>query len=90
MRKVAVIGSGVAGLTASWALRDAPAHGRSRNAALVFVAGWFVVFALAVFPYLFFTRGFKNGLVAALKFTSLCLAFGVAWLGLGVLLGKVL
>ena len=34
-----VWGVGLVAIFASWALRDAPAHGRSRNAALVFVAG---------------------------------------------------
>ena len=85
-----VWGVGLVAIFASWALRDAPAHGRSRSAALAFTAAWFVVFVFAVFPYLFFTRGLKNGIVAALTFASLCLAFAVAWLGFGVMLGKVL
>lgn len=76
-----VWGLGLVAIFTSWALRDAPAHGRSQTVALVFAACWFVAFALAVFPYLFVTRGAKGGFIASLKFVSLCLGFAIVWLG---------
>lgn len=82
-----VWGLGLVAIFASWALRDAPAHGKSRNVALGFTAAWFLVFFLAVVPYLFVTRGAKGGLVAALKFVSLCLGLAIAWLGVPIVVG---
>lgn len=82
-----VWGIGLVAIFASWALRDAPVHGKSRNVALAFTAAWFLVFVLAVFPYLFVTRGAKAGSVAALKFVSLCLAFAIVWLAVPRLFG---
>lgn len=84
-----VWGIGLALIFASWALRDAPAHGKSRNIALGFTAAWFLVFFIAVFPYLFVTRGAKGGLVAALKFLSLCLGFAIFWLGVPIVVGHL-
>lgn len=85
-----VWGIGLVLIFASWALRDAPAHGKSRNLALGFTAAWFLVFFLAVFPYLFVTRGAKGGLVAALKFISLCLGFAIVWVGVPMVFGRLL
>jgi hypothetical protein len=82
-------GIGLVAIFGSWALRDAPAHGKSRNVALGFTAAWLLVFCLAVIPYLFVTRGAKGGLVAALKFVSLCLGFAVIWLGVPVVVGRL-
>ena len=82
-------GVGVVVIFASWALRDAPAHGKSRNVALAFTAAWFLVFVLAVFPYLFVTRGAKGGVVAALKFICLCLGFAILWLAVPALFSRV-
>jgi hypothetical protein len=84
-----VWGIGLVAIFSSWALRDAPAHGKSRNVALGFTAAWFLVFFVAVFPYLFVTRGAKGGLVATLKFVSLCLGFAIVWLGVPVVLGRL-
>jgi hypothetical protein len=81
---------GLAAIFCSWALRDAPAHGKSRNLALGFTGAWFLVFFLAVIPYLFVTRGAKAGLVAALKFVSLCLGIAIVWLGAPVVVGRLL
>ena len=75
-----VWGIGLVAVFASWSLQDAPAHGKSRNVAFAFTAAWFLVFFLAVLPYLFVTRGAKEGVVAALKFVSLCLACGIVGL----------
>jgi hypothetical protein len=83
-------GLGLVAIFASWALRDAPAHGKSRNVAWGFVAAWFVVFVLAVFPYLFFTRGLRGGLLASLKFACLCLAVVIAWVVVPRLFGVFL
>jgi hypothetical protein len=85
-----VWGVGPVAIFASWALRDAPAHGKSRNAAWGFTAAWFVVFVLAVFPYLFFTRGLRGGLLASVKFACLCLAVVIAWVAVPRLFGAVL
>lgn len=82
-------GVGLVSIFASWSLRDAPAHGKSLYVALGFTAAWFLVFVLAVFPYLFATRGIKRGLVASLKFLSLCLAFGIAWLGVPAIFSRL-
>lgn len=82
-------GLGFVCVFASWAFRDAPAHGRSRNVALGFTAAWFLVFFFAVFPYLFVTRGAKGGLVASLKFLSFCLALAIAWLGVPAIFGRL-
>lgn len=84
-----VWGLGLVGIFASWALRDAPAHGKSRNVALAFSAAWFLIFFLAVFPYLFVTRGAKGGVVAALKFICLCLGFVTAWLAAPALFSRI-
>jgi hypothetical protein len=73
-------GVGLVAVFASWALRDAPAHGKSKNVALAFAASWFVLFFFAVLPYLFVTRGAKAGALASLKFVSLCVACGIVWL----------
>lgn len=83
-------GLGLVACFASWAWNDAPAHGASRNVALGFTAAWFLIFALAVFPYLLFTRGAKAGTVAALKFLCLCFACLIAFLLLPKLVGQLL
>jgi hypothetical protein len=85
-----VWGVGLVVIFASWALRDAPAHGKSRNAAWGFAAAWFVVFVLAVFPYLFFTRGLRGGLLASLKFACLCLVVVIVWVAVPRLFGAFL
>jgi hypothetical protein len=73
-------GVGLVALFGSWALRDAPAHGKSRSMALGFTAAWVIAPVFTVFLYLFVTRGAKGGAVAALKFMSLCLGFAVTWI----------
>jgi len=70
---------GLMGCFAWWAWHDAPAHGASRSVALGFTAAWLPLFVLAVFPYLFFTRGAKAGAIAALKFLCLCIACFIAF-----------
>jgi hypothetical protein len=78
----AVWALGLIGLFAWWSMRDAPEHGKSKNTALIFTAAWFLVFFLAVFPYLFVTRGAKMGSVAALKFFSFCTVCAIVWLAI--------
>ena len=65
---------------ASWSLQDAPLHGKTKSVALAFSAAWLLLSFLAVVPYLYATRGARAGTLAALKFLSLCLACGIAWL----------
>jgi hypothetical protein len=81
-----VWGVGLVVIFAFWALQDAPAYGKSRSAAMAFVAAWFLVFFLAVFPYLFYTRGAKTGFVSSLQFACFCLAVAVAWIAVPWLL----
>ena len=81
-------GLGLAAVFCNWALKDAPAHGKPKSVAVVFTAAWLLVFVLAVFPYLFATRGFRAGVLASLQFLSLCLACGVAWLAVPWAVGQ--
>ena len=83
-------GLGLIAIFGSWAIRDAADHGRSRNFALAFTASWFIVFFLAVFPYLFVTRGARGGAVAALKFLCFVLAVAIAWLAIPTFFGRML
>ena len=66
---------------ASWAWRDAPEHGKTRLAVGLFIAVWCAVFALAMFPYLFFTRGMKAGTIASLQFFGFCVVCAGAFFG---------
>ena len=66
-------GLGLVAVFASWAFRDAPNQGKSVYLAVAFTATWFLLFVLAVFPYLFATRGPKRGALASLRFLALCL-----------------
>jgi predicted membrane channel-forming protein YqfA (hemolysin III family) len=75
-------GLGFIGLFARWSMRDSAEHGKSKNTALFFTLAWFLVFFLAVFPYLFVTRGAKLGLLAALQFFSYCTVCGIGWLSI--------
>ena len=76
-----VWGLGFVGIFASWALSDAPTHGKSKAAAIAFSASWLLLSFLAVVPYLFYTRGFRGGTLASLKYVSLCLALGILFVG---------
>ena len=71
---------GFIAIFASWSIHDAPAHGKSKSLALAFSAAWLLIAFLAVFPYLFATRGARAGALASLRFLSLCFACGIAWL----------
>lgn len=66
---------------AGWSWRDAPQHGKSRVAVALFTAGWCVVFALAMFPYLFFTRGLRAGAADSLRFIGFCVVCTGAFFG---------
>ncbi|MFP5382389.1 MAG: hypothetical protein ACLGG4_09000, partial [Gammaproteobacteria bacterium] len=70
---------------ASWAWHDAPSQGVPRYIAVLFTVAWFFIFVLAVFPYLYITRGLKAGTLASLKFFSLCVACGIVWLALAAI-----
>ncbi len=62
----------------SWARVDSVEHGRARHAAAIFAIAWpfFIVFTHAA--YLFYTRGFRSGLIATVKFVCFILAAGIA------------
>ena len=57
--------------------------------AIAFTAAWFLIFVFAVFPYLFVTRGAKEGAVSSLKFACLLLLLLIAWVTLPRLFGSV-
>jgi nicotinamide riboside transporter PnuC len=76
----AVWGLGLIAIFGAWTWQDAPAHGKSHWLAVACTAAWFLLFVLAVFPYLFATRGAKQGAIASLQFVCLLLAFGVIWI----------
>ncbi len=69
---------GLALIFFSWARVDSVEHGRTRSAAAIFAIAWpfFIVFTHAA--YLFYTRGFRNGLIATVKFACFLLAAGIA------------
>lgn len=81
---------GFAGIFFSWARVDAPAHSKSVKSAAVFAALWLFFNFIAHVAYLFFTRGFRNGMLATLKFVCFLLAAGIAWFLFGRVLGAIL
>lgn len=84
-----VWGLGLVSVFGLWSFLDAPRHGKSVLVAAVFTAAWFLVFVLAVFPYLFVTRGARLGLLASLRFLGLLLVCSVGWVGLLLLVGGI-
>lgn len=81
-------GGGVMLVFCSWALRDAPEHGKARNIAWAFTLAWILLVFFAVFPYLFVTRGAKQGLLASIKYLCLLLAVAIAFVGIIPWLGR--
>jgi hypothetical protein len=81
---------GLVGIFWAWASKDVVALGKSKNVARWFTAAWLVLLVLAVFPYLFVTRGLKNGLLASLQFACYLLACGIVFLGVPAYLLNVL
>jgi len=67
-------GGGLVATFGSWSIKDAPTQGRPIYVAMGFTAAWLAVFAAAVIPYLFVTRGLKNGAIASLWFLAICTA----------------
>ena len=85
-----VWGLGLVACFGSWAWRDAPAHGKSRSVGMAFTAAWLLVFVLAMFPYLFVTRGARGGLAASLKFIAYCVACAAVLMAVGMVSRMVL
>ena len=83
-------GLGLVACFGSWAWRDAPAHGKPRSLASAFTAAWLLVFVLAVFPYLFVTRGARGGTAASLKFIAYCVGCAAVFTAVGMLSRLVL
>jgi hypothetical protein len=81
----ALWGLGFLAIFWSWASKDAPDHGRPRAVAVWFTAAWLILFFFAVIPYLFVTRGAKNGLLSSVKFLCLLLVCAIVWLALPTL-----
>ena len=71
----------------SWARVDAIQHGKSKTSVVVFTLLWPFLIGFVHLGYLFYTRGFRNGLLASLKFVCFCLSAGLAMLLLAKLLG---
>jgi membrane protein YdbS with pleckstrin-like domain len=82
-------GLGLVATFASWSFRDAPSQGKSVYLAAAFTAAWFLVLALAVFPYLFATRGARHGAIASMRFLALCIGCLIGWVAIIPLLGGV-
>ena len=83
-------GLGLVACFGSWAWRDAPAHGKTRSLAMAFTAAWLLVFLLAAFPYLFVTRGAREGAAASLKFIAYCVACAAVFMAVGMVSRQVL
>ena len=81
---------GFVGIFFSWARVDAPSHGKSVKAAVVFAALWPFFIFITHIAYLFFTRGFRGGALAAVKFVCFLLAAAIVWLASGRLVGAFL
>jgi hypothetical protein len=78
---------GFAGIFYSWARKDAPEHGRSSKSALAFALLWPFLLIASHAIYLIFTRGWRQGVVAILKFICFLMATGIVLLTFGTLLG---
>ena len=83
-------GLGLVACFGSWAWRDAPAHGKSRSLAMAFTATWLLVYLLAVFPYLFVTRGRREGSAASLKFMGYCVACAAVFMAVALVSRQVI
>ena len=81
-------GGGLVAVFCSWALKDSTEHGKSQYMALIFTLAWFVLLFFSVFPYLFVTRGAKEGLLASLKYLCLLIATAIAFIAVLPLLGR--
>jgi hypothetical protein len=81
---------GFAAIFYSWARKDAPAHGKSNKSAAVFAALWPFFNVVAHVVYLFFTRGFRDGLLATLKLICILCTAGIAWFAFSRVLGTFL
>lgn len=80
---------GLVGIFWAWASKDAVALGKSENVARWFTAAWLVLLVLAVFPYLFVTRGLKKGLLASLQFACYLFACGIVFMGAPRLISSI-
>ena len=74
---------GFAAIFYSWARLDAIEHGRHRPTAAFFAALWPFLLFIAHIAYLFYTRGWRNGFIASLKFVSFLLASAIGLFVLG-------
>lgn len=69
---------GMSACFASWAARDAPKHGKSGSFAITCAVAWMFLFLIAMFFYLFATRGARSGARASLLFLVYCVIHLVA------------
>lgn len=78
---------GFAAIFFSWARVDAIQYGKSKSSVVAFTLLWPFLIGFAHLGYLFYTRGFRNGLLASLKFVCFCLSAVLAMLLLAKLWG---
>lgn len=77
-------GLGLVAAFASWALRDATAHGKPVFWAVVFTAAWFLAFFLAAIPYFFITRGVRQGAATSLRYLVFVAACFGGWVAIAL------
>ena len=68
----------------SWARLDAQRHNVSMRTVYWFTLAWILLPIVIVFPYLTYSRGWRNGLIASAKYFLLILA---SWMSLSAILG---
>ena len=81
---------GFAAIFYSWARKDAIEHGRSSQTALIFAVLWPFLLVISHAAYLLFTRGWRSGFLAILKFICFLLTAGIIWFAFSKLLGALL
>ncbi|MCP5283773.1 MAG: hypothetical protein H6933_02625 [Burkholderiaceae bacterium] len=81
---------GFAAIFYSWARKDAIEYGRSSQMALIFAVLWPFLLVISHAAYLLFTRGWRSGFLAILKFICFLLAAGIIWFAFSKLLGALL
>ena len=82
-------GVGFVGIFFSWARVDALEHGKSVKSAFFFAGLWLFFNFIAHIAYLFFTRGFRDGSLASIKFVCFLMSTGVVWFAFSRLVGAI-
>jgi len=80
---------GFAAVFFSWARKDIVEHGSQQYVALLFATLWLFGNVIGNFPYLLYTRGWRKGFLASLKFAAVVIAAWSAWYGLEELMERL-